>query len=325
MAKKENFHPHNIVFFKVKDDIRKKEFDKYSFEKIDQEDKIKLTTDFRPFSGNFQYSILITNQSLALITEIKIKIKFPEFLNVSRYFPPSISVPRIITESGVNQINLEFDELNEKSNKQIHLHFTPNSFGNIGEIRTIVTYLNNKDIIRVLDSRPTEITIDKVVIEPIVVPSSFIREFAQHPEVKKAIKSMGVERLRPADSETIFEILELLFSNYNFQLVSKDVTKKILWYYGTESNVKQDILVIGQIVLNKIEIIASSPNHYMLVSFLAQVSNEFKDYLLVNKIIDSKDQVHDLDCKNCGAVLSFFPKKNKSITCINCNYEQIIW
>jgi hypothetical protein len=323
--KKENYHPHNIVFFKAKDDVREKEIYKYSFEKIDQEDKVKLTTDFRPFSGNFQYSILISNQSLAPITEMKIKIKFPEFLTISRYFPLSISIPRIITESGVNQINLEFDELNEKSNKQIHLHFTPNSLENIGEIRTIVTYVNNKDTIRVLDSRPTDISIDKVIIEPIVVPSSFIREFTQHPEVKKAIKSMGVERVHPVDSETIYEILEQLFLNYNFQLVAKDVAKRILWYYGTESNIKQDVLVIGQIVSNKIEIIASSLNHFMLVSFLAQVSNDFKDYLIVNKIINSKDQVHDLDCKNCGAALSYFPKKNESIRCMNCNYEQIIW
>ncbi len=329
MAKKEidksPLKAHDLVFFKTKEETRAKEVDTYSFEKVDQEDKIKLATDYRPFSSHFQYSIFIDNQSSAPITEMKIKIKFPEFFTFSRCFPPTINVPNIKTEKNVKIINLEFDELNENSNKQIHLHFTPNFLNNTGEIRTIVTYVNNKDTIRVLDSRPTEIIIDGITIEPKVVPSSFVREFAQQPGIKKAIKSLGVGTEYKVDPELFFEILEHLFYIINFQLVAKDLNKKILWYYGTESLIKEDVLVIGQIVANKIEFIASSLNHYLLISLLTQITNDFKDEMMSKGIVKSYDDIYDLECKNCGSIFPYFPQKKELVACKNCNYEQVIW
>jgi len=329
MAKKENdnkpLQAHDLVFFKVKEDIQTKELDKYTFEKVDQEDKIKLATDYRPFASHFQYSILIDNQSLAPITELKIKIKFPVFFTLVRCYPPTISIPHLKSENNIVHINLEFGELNEKSKKQIHLHFTPNSLDITGEIRTIVTYVNNKDTVRVLDSRPSEIHINKINIEPKVVPSSFIREFAQKPGIKKVIRSMGVGIKHIVDPEIYFEILEQLFFKQNFQLVAKDVNKRILWYFGTESNTMEDILAIGQILSNKIEIIASALNHSLLVSFLSQISNVFNDYLISNGILKSKDDVYELECKNCGAIFPYFPQKSESIECKNCNFSQIVW
>ena len=316
---------HNLVIFKTKEDYRSKTIDKYSFEKIDQEDKIKLANDFKPFGGHYRYSILLENQSLAPISELKIKIKFPEFLTLTRAFPPTISIPRIIAEKDTKQINLEFDGLNEKSHKQIYLHFTPNTLDNKGEIRTIVTYVNNKDTIRVLDSRPAEIIINRITIEPKIIPSRYIREFSQIPGTKKAIKSLGIEIAHQVNSEIFFNLLEKVFSIHKFQLIAKDANKKILWYFGTDLESKEDILAIGQILSNKVEIIASSQNQHLLISFLTLFSNDFKEHILTNGIVNSKDKIHDLECKQCGAILSYFPQKNKSIECKNCSYEQIIW
>ncbi len=315
----------DLVIFKEKEVAPKKEADQYSFEKVDQENKILYRCTYSPFGGHFRYSILIDNQSFAPITEMKIKIKIPEFLTLIRAFPPTISIPRMTPDEDVNHINLEFDELNEKSHKQIHLHLAPNALDKSGEIRTIVTYVNNKDTVRVLDSRPAEISIDKISIEPKVVPSSYIREFSQQPRIKKVIKSMGIGIEHQVHSEIIFDILEQLFSIHNFQLVAKDIEKRILWYFGTESVIKEEVLAIGQIVSNKIEIIASSPNQYLLISFLTQVTNDFKQFLVLNGIVNSKDKVHDLECKNCGAILPYFPQKNEFIECQNCNYEQTVW
>jgi len=329
MPKKEKeADPHkaqNLVIFKEKEEPQKKTLDKYTFERVDQEYKIKIKCAFSPFGSHFRYSISIENQSLAPITEMKIKIRFPEFLTLTRAYPPTISIHRMTTDEETNQINFDFDELNEKSNKQIHLHFSPNSLEKTGDIRTIVTYVNNKDTVRVLDSRPGNITVDKITLEPKVVPSSFIREFSLQPGIKKVIKSMGIGIEHQVHSEIIYDILEQLFSIHNFQLVAKDVEKKILWYFGTESVIKEDILAIGQIVSDKIEIIASSLNHYLLISFLTQISTDFKQFLISNGIVNSKDKVHDLECKNCGAILAYFPQKSETIECQNCNYEQTIW
>ncbi|MFX1366227.1 MAG: hypothetical protein ACFFCE_07015 [Promethearchaeota archaeon] len=318
-------HTQNLVIFKEKEELKKKPRDKYTFEKVDQEYRIKCKCSFSPFGSHFRYSILIDNQSLAPITEMKIKIRYPNFLTLIRAFPPTIRIHQITAEEETNQINFEFDELKENSNKQIHLHFSPNLLEKKGDIRTIVTYVNNKDIVRVIDSRPAEITVDKIVLEPKVVPSSFVRDFSKQPGIKKVIKSMGIAIEHQVHSEIIFDILEQLFLLHNFQLIAKDVEKRILWYIGTESFSKEDILAIGQIVSNKIEIIASSLDHYLLISFLTQISNDFKQFLILNGIINSKDKVHDLECKNCGAILDYFPKKNEHIECKTCNYEQTVW
>ena len=329
MAKKEiNKSPlkaHGLVYFKTEEAPQTKEVDSYSFEKVNQEDKIKLATDFRPFSNHFQYSIFIDNQSSAPITEVKIKIKFPEFFTFSRCYPSTINIPNVKTERNVKQINFEFNELNENSNKQIHFLFTPTSLDNTGEIRTIVTYVNNKDTIRVLDSRPTEIRVDGIIIEPKVVPSSFVSEFFLQPGIKKTIKSIGIGTINPIDRDSIFEILPHLFYIRNFQLIAKDPQKRILWFFGTESLIKEDVLVIGQIISNKIEFIASSLNHYLLISLLTQISNDFKDLLISNEIITSNDEIYDLECRNCGSIFPYFPQKNEPVVCKNCNFEQIIW
>jgi len=314
-----------LVIFKEKEESQKQILDKYIFEEVDQEYKIKCKCAFSPFGSHFRYSIIIENQSLTSITKLKIKIGFPEFLTLTRAYPPTISISQMTTDNQVNQINFEFDELNEKNNKQIHLHFSPNSLDKTGDLRTIVTYVNNKGTVRVLDSRPTSITVDNINLGPKVVPSSFIREFSQQPGIKKVIKSMGIGIEHQVHSEIIFDILEQLFSIHNLQLVVKDLEKKILWYFGTESEINEDILAIGQIVSNKIEIIASSLNHYLLICFLTQMSNDFKYFLILNGIINSKDKVYDLECKNCGAILSYFPQKSQVIECQKCNHEQTIW
>ncbi|MFX0003271.1 MAG: hypothetical protein ACFE9C_12670 [Candidatus Hodarchaeota archaeon] len=329
MAKKKinesSLKPHDIVFFKIKEDEQAKKIEIFSFEKVDQEDKIKLATDYRPFGNHFQYTIFIDNQSLAPITEVKIKIKFPEFFVFSRFYPPTINIHTIKTQQNISQINVELNELNEKSNKQIHFHFTPDSLDKTGELRTIVTYVNNKDTVRVLDSRPTEITLDNIIIEPKVVPSSYLRQFSEIPEIKKVKKSMGIGFKYKKDPEILFEILELIFFTRNFQMVSKDLDKKILWYFGTEAIIKEDVLVIGQILSNKIEIIAISPNHYLLISLLTLINNDLKKQLVSKGIIDTKDEIYNLECKNCGAILPYFPQKREPVQCKNCNYEQIIW
>jgi len=316
---------HNLVLFKTKEDSRSEVIEKYTFEKVDQENKIKLYNEFGPYSGHFRYAILLDNQSLAPITELKVKIKFPEFLNLLRCFPPSINISHMATENNIKQINLEFDELNEKSSKQIHLHFAPSTLDNKGEIRIIVSYVNNKDTVRVLDSRPAEITVDSITIEPKVVPSSFIREFSQKHGIKKVIKSLGVGTSYKVDSEMYYNILEQVFLINNFQLVAKDPERGILWYFGTESKTKEDILAIGQLVSNKIDIIATSQNHYVLIGFLTIFYNDFKEQILMNGIVNSKDEIYDLECVHCGAVLPYFPKKGKKIECEKCKSEQIIW
>ena len=326
--KKDGIDPdrtHNLVIFKSKEERESKELPKFSFEAFDQENKIKIVHEFKPYGGNYVLSIQLFNESMAPISEVKIKISYSNFLTLTRSYPPTIYIPEPINEGEISKLILELDEMNERSKKQINLHFTPLLLGKEGEIRTIVTYVNNKDFIRVLNSDPISILFDKITINPKIIPSSYVREFSLIPGMKRAIKSLGIGSSGTYDPDLYFILLEKVFLNNNLQLITKDPERRILWYFGSDLESRDDVLIIGQIISNKVEIIGTSKNHHVLISFLTSFSNEFKEHLLLREIVNNLDAIHDLECIYCGAILPYFPKKGEEISCTKCKYEQLIW
>ncbi|MFX1425858.1 MAG: hypothetical protein ACFFBE_05345 [Promethearchaeota archaeon] len=315
----------DLVIFNNKAVGKTKKAQKFTFETIDQEDKIKIINHFYPYGGHYVLSIQLLNESLAPISEVKVKLSFPLFFTITRSYPPTIYIPESIEEDRLSKINIEFDELNERSSKQINLHFTPVSLGEEGEIRTILTYVNNKDYVRAINSNPIKLSMDIITIIPKIIPSSYIREFSQIPGMKRAIKSLGVGILGLSDPDLYLNILEQVFLRNHLQLIAKDANKRILWYFGADLESRDDVLVIGQIVSEKIEILATSKNHHLLISLLTSLSNEIKEHILIREFVPSPDYIYDLECKYCGAILSRFPNKGEEISCSKCSYEQIVW
>lgn len=315
----------DLVIFKRKEERESKDLPKFTFEAIDQEDKIRLLNEFKPYGGHYVLSIQLLNESLAPISEVKIKIRYSNFLKLTRSYPPTIYISEPIEEVETSKLVLEFGELNERSKKQLNLHFTPLSLGNEGEIRTIVTYVNNKDFVRVLNSDPVTITLDKITINPKIIPSSYVREFSQIPRMKRAVKSLGIGTRGKNDPDLYFKLLEQVFLRNSLQLITKDPEKKILWYFGSDLESRDDVLIIGQTGANKVKIIGISKNHHVLISFLTSFSNEFKEHLLISGIVSSLDDIYDLECKYCGTILPYFPKKGEEVQCSKCKYEQLLW
>lgn len=196
MAKKQE-HPHNLqgpVFLKSQiPSETESPTAEISFEQVDQENKIKLSYDLVPYSASYRYSILLKNESLAPITEIKAIIKFPAFLKISRYSPLVLESKQSKSDKkGYKQLQFEIEELSEKSETQIICYFSPNSNNNIGELSTYITFVNNKDYIRVINSKPIEIRIKPATIQPKIIPSSEITTFLKTKDMKKGIKSLGI-------------------------------------------------------------------------------------------------------------------------------------
>ena len=185
--------------------------------------------------------------------------------------------------------------------------------------------MNNKDFIRVLNSGPINILLEKITINPKIIPSSYVREFSLIPGMKRAIKSLGVGSSGIYDPDLYFNLLEQVFLRNNLQLITKDPERKILWYFGSDLESRDDFLIVGQIASNKVEIIGTSKNHHVLISFLTSFSNEFKEHLLLREIVNKLEDIHDLECKSCGAILPYFPKKGEEIICTKCKYEQLVW
>ena len=330
MAKKQE-HPHNlqgpVLLKSQKTSESESQKAETSFEQVDQENKIKLTNDLIPYSASYRYSILLKNESLAPITEIKAIIKFPAFLKISRYSPPILESKQSKSDKkGYKQLQFEIEELSEKSETQIICYFSPNSNNNIGGLSTYITFVNNKDYIRVINSKPIEIQIKPATIQPKIIPSSKIATFLKAKDMKKGIKSLGIPLKKKTNLDLFFNFIDQNIKLHKFQLIAKDKEKKVSWYFGTDLATSQDILVIGQIVSNKVEFLAASQNHPVLISLLSNLSENFKKKASsVGGLIRSSKDIYDLECRYCGAVLPYFPKQGEQIECKTCNKEQILW
>ncbi len=327
---KENKQPNRkdikglVVFREDKSQKAKKEED-IPLEYIDQEDKIKLVYDFKPFGASFLFSLLIINQSLAPITEIKIRVRYPDFLFLARSNPPTVSIDSLDIEEGEFQTKIEFETIEKKSNEQVNFFFSPTRLEEKGLIRAFITFVNNTDFVRALDSEPIIIEFDPIMIERKILPTSEVSKFLNREGIKKAIKSIGIAIDTPYGDDYYFTLIQQTVEHFNFQRIIAQKEKKIAWYFGTELVSGQDILVIGQVDAHKLEWLCASREPSILISLLTNFYNEFLNRLVINNVITSVDQIIDLECKNCGAILPKFPKKGAELECPNCKYEQTVW
>jgi len=314
-----------LVVFREDNSKRIEKKEVQPLEYVDQEDKIKLVYKFKPFGATYLFSLLIANQSLAPITEIKVRVRYPDFLFVSRSNPPTVSIDSLDIEEGEFQTRIEFEKIDKKSEKQVNLFFNPTRLEEEGVIRAFITFVNNADFVRALDSDPISIQFDPISVERKILPTSEVSKFINQEGIKKAVKSVGIAIDNPFDDEYYFTLIQHTIQQFNFQLITENKEEKIAWYFGNELVSGKDILVIGQIEANKLEWRCASRDPNILISMITNFYNEFLNRLIINNVITSVDQVIDLECKYCGAILPKFPKKGFLIECPKCKYEQIVW
>jgi len=325
----------SLILFKaeMKETLQK---EAEALESVEQEDQIKLVYEIKPYGGNYRYSIMLINQSSQSISNVKIKMIFPGFLELHRCSPPTIIVDESKkNENEAQQVKLDFDELPKSTKKQINLYLIPKTLNHKGEIRTYVNFVNYQDYVRVLNSDPVDIIVPPLTIEKAIIPSSKIEEIYNDKNFRKALKSYGVGiegEETEEKNDLYFNIMEQILRFHNMQLIAKDIKNRRLWYFGkvwnkneVETSNEFEVLVIGQIESNKIEFLITSKNPEFLVSLATIISTDLERRILSTGIIKSSDQIHDLECKNCGLALSSFPAKGESIECENCNYDQIVW
>ena len=106
-----------LVVFKEEKRPKIIEQESISLEQIDQEDKIKIIHEFKPFGSAYRYTLLIANQSQAPILEAKIKVRFPEFVELIRCNPPECNNELEQSEDGVKQIKIQAKKI--EANSQI--------------------------------------------------------------------------------------------------------------------------------------------------------------------------------------------------------------
>ena len=301
---------HELILFNESTGTESKHFAPEPMELVDQEDKINMIYKLVPFGGNYLYSLLITNQSIDPITNVKIRIKFPGFFKLCRSTPPTLILESYESEVDEKnheqkaveqqQVVMEFETLNGDSNKQINLYLCPLFLEKKGTIRSFVTFINNADFVRAIDIDPIPIQFDPFSIERKIIPSSEIKQFLEKPWIKKAIKSIGIGNENQFDENYFFEQINKIVEENNFQLIIKDQNNKISWFCGTDLVSGNDILIICQVQERKIEWLAAASNPYLLISLLTKFITVFEREMILLEHIESEEQLHSLECKYCG-------------------------
>jgi hypothetical protein len=314
-----------IIFKKI---FPSEKTDSYTVEYINKEDKIKFSSNLKPQANRYIYTIVLNNNGSSPISKVKIKVISPQFLNYFGYFPLTLNILPIIEENkeNVKYIEIIFGELKESSSQEIRLQFTPYISPSTGEFKSIITYVNNKGKLKILRPKPIKIEIEKLNLMPKIIPSSQIREITRLPGTIRVLMSYGIGIRKKLN---LIDIIEHILQSQNLQLITKDKEKGMLWFCGADMQSSNDILVFSKIVSKRIEIIVYSKNPIILASFLFIFSNLLREQLSIKKILKkplkSEAKIFELVCINCGAILSYFPRKGEFIACNNCDHEQIVW
>jgi len=122
---------------------------------------------------------------------------------------------------------MEFELLNGNSQKQINLYLCPLYLEKKGKIRSFITFVNNKDYIRAIDTDSINIELPPFSIERKIIPQSEIKRFLEKPWIKKANKSIGIEFDGEFDENYFFEQILRTIQLVNFQLILKNQSNKI--------------------------------------------------------------------------------------------------
>jgi len=314
-----------LVVFKEERSPKVIEQESISLEEVDQEDKIKIIHEFKPFGSSYRYTLLIANQSKAPIMEAKLKVRFPEFVDLLRCYPSECNDGLVEMENGVKQIKIQANKIEANSQHQYSFFLTPLYLDAKGEIRSFLTFINSQDYVRALDSKPILAIFSPITIERKILPTSQVKAFSENPQNKRAIRSVGIASNEKFDHDVYFRLLQQVMEDQNYQLITKIDNSRIAWYFGMDLVSGLDVLVVAQIIKNKVEWFAVCNNSHVIISVLTRLVNEYIVLLIFRKLIEAPTQVFNLECKNCGAVLPYFPKRGESIKCENCGVSQIIW
>ncbi|MHA1390640.1 MAG: hypothetical protein ACTSQT_00145, partial [Promethearchaeota archaeon] len=271
---------HELLLFDERTGTEPKAFVPEPLEYVDQEDKINLVYKLVPFGGNYLYSLLITNQSADPITKVKIRINFPGFFKLCRSTPPTLILESLESEEDESnseqkeierqQVVMEFERLEKNSKKQINLYLCPLFLEEKGTIRSFITFVNNADFVRAIDTDAIPIQFDPFSIERKIIPSSEIKQFLEKPWIKKAIKSIGIGIYNQLDEKYYFKLMNGILENHNFQLIMNVQNTKISWYFGTDLVSGNDVLIICQVSGHKIEWLAASSNPHLIITLLTK-------------------------------------------------------
>ncbi|MCP4761722.1 MAG: hypothetical protein GY870_08070 [archaeon] len=297
--------------------VKQAEFVKSETKETSQEDFIKLIANISYVGSHVRVGIKAINNSDYPISEVTVKLIFSENLELFRLKPKYDFTP---ISSG---ISIKLPKLKEKGNTTVYIYYKPISLGD-GEITGQFQYVNNKDFVRFI--RIENLTYDlnppKMIVKEI--PTFEVEKFIQQENIKRDIRSYGLpDKLIPLGA---FNHLIQIVKSFNFKLITKIELpdQNIAWFFGETEDKKTDVMIVAQIIANKIEFYASSFNEQVISALLTAFSIDLKKRIVNSRVVENEDEIYDLYCENCAGILPYFPKPGEKVICKWCNTENLV-
>jgi len=293
------------------------EFIKASTSETSQEDYIKLDINLGYLGSHVRLLLKITNKSDFPINEIEIKLEFTKKIEIFR------TIPKLEFVKHDAGIVARVDSIPEKQHYEIKFYLNPEELGS-GKIVGQVKFVNFKDFVRLIKIEELSYNLTVPKILPKEIPHEIIEEYNNAVHMKKDIRSYGLpDKLNPL---TAFNHITQIISSKNFKLLTKIVedNRKIAWFFGVTEVGDIEILVVGQVIQNKIEFYASSINEQILSALLTSFSMDLKRRILISSVVRSEKEIYELFCVECGGTLPYFPKPGEFVECKYCQTKNLV-
>jgi hypothetical protein len=279
-----------------------------------QEDLVKFIVNVAYVGSNIRIGFKIMNNSDFGISDVYIKLIHSDQLSLFR-IKPKFDFDKI--SSG---ISIKLPKIREKSQLALNVYFKADTLG-IGEIKGQFQYVNYQDFVRFIRIENLFYNLNPPKIVPKEIPTFEIEEYTKKEGIKRDIRSYGLpDNLNP---NVAFNHISQIIKNYNFKLITKNEQpdQSIIWYFGETEDQEFSVLVVGQIINNKIEFYASSKNEQIISALLTAFSIDLKKRIINSHVVSSEEEIYDLYCDSCGGVLPYFPKPGEKVICKWCNNE----
>lgn len=300
--------------------LKQIDFIKTETRETNEEDLVKLTVNLGYVGSHIRIGLKIVNNSPDPITDLSVKLLFAPTITFFKV-KPGYNYEKF--EGG---LTLKLPNVKDKNSISLNLYFRPETLG-IGELKGQFQYVNSQDFVRFIKIEDLSYNLTPPKIRPKDITPEEIESFTAQPNVKRDIRSYGLpDKLNP---NVAFNYINQIASNYNFKLITKvdEEENKSAWFFGEtdEPGVIEDpVMVVGQIVNNKIEFYASSYNEQVISALLTAFSIDLKKRIVNSRTVMDESEIYDVYCENCGGVLPVFPKPSEIVKCKWCQFENLI-
>ncbi len=293
-----------------------------SLKESDQKGLVSIAMQFKIIGFYIALIIIIQNKSEEPIYQGKLRI------NLTPDLPLASIRPSITHTHEESQIVIEVGDVVSNSVANFRLSFHQELPGII-EANGFFQFYNFKKTARIFKMESIAIDTAIPIINPCVINDEEVRVFMNNSRYHRKIQGFGFSH--PIPIFLLQSIWEDILQAAGFFLVSdqRNEQNNMSLFFGKalRPRPKEEffILVAPQMKKNIFAFFICCEYEVITVNLLRILCLQFQKRLVEKKLLQSNEQLIDMNCAQCGTLLEIFPPKGELIGCKKCHLIQNPW